>query len=136
MYPNSAQNTMKQQDQQQWHQDIGNALPIIDDRLYFCITQKGAHTNNIHMFSVDHALRYEPFFVDFGPLNLACLFKFCKLLDHKLKDDKFKKHKIYYFCDRSPQKISNAAYLIGAYQLIALQRTPAEAYRRIKSFGI
>jgi len=123
------------QERQQWQDDLAVALPIIDDRLYFTISQRAIHSPSIHMFSIDHALRYEPFFVDFGPLNLACLYKFCKLLDHKLRDPQFKKAKIYYFCERSPQKISNAAYLIGAYQLIALHRSPDEAYRRVKKFA-
>ena len=30
--------------------------------------------------------RYEPFFDDFGPLHLGMLFRFCKLLEEKLKD--------------------------------------------------
>lgn len=131
----SNNNTMSAQDQQQWQTEIANGIPIIDDRLYFTVSVKAAHTPNIHMFSIDHVLRYEPFFVDFGPLNLGCLYKFCKLLDHKLNDDKLKKMKIYYFCDRSPQKVSNAAYLIGAYQVISLNRSPEEAYSRVKTLG-
>jgi len=114
------------------HQELKNALPIIDDRLYFTMSKYARSTDKIHMFSIDHALRYEPFFVDFGPLNLACLYKFCKLLEHKLNDDKYKHCKIYYYCDRTPQRLSNAAYLIGAYQVVELKRNPIEAYARIK----
>eukprot|EP01083_Nonionella_stella_P286578 975387_1 len=119
----------------QWQQDISAAVPIIEDRLYFTISKVPRNTDKIHMFSIDHALRYEPFFVDFGPLNLACLYKFCKLLQHKLKDNKYKNMKIYYYCDRTPQRLSNASYLIGSYQIIELNRTPQEAYRRIKPFA-
>jgi len=120
---------------QQWQSDIASALPIIDDRLYFCMCKCPRNTDKIHMFSIDHALRYEPFFVDFGPLNLACLYKFCKLVQHKLKDAKYKNCKIYYYCDRTPQRLSNAAYLIGAFQIIELKRKPSEAYNRIKTLG-
>jgi len=116
----------------QWQNDVKAALPIIDDRLYFTITKCARNTEKIHMFSIDHALRYEPFFVDFGPLNLACLYKFCKLVQHKLKDEKYKNCKLYYYCDRTPQRLSNAAYLIGAFQVIELNRNPQEAYSRIK----
>jgi len=123
------------QNQQQWQADIGNALPIIDDRLYFTMTKCPRNTASVHMFTIDHALKYEPFFVDFGPLNLACLYKFCKLVEHKLKDNKYRNAKIYYYCDRTPQRVSNAAYLIGCYQLIELHRKPQEAYRRIKSLA-
>jgi len=123
------------QNQQQWQADINAALPIIDDRLYFTMTKCPRNTASVHMFSIDHALKYEPFFVDFGPLNLACLYKFCKLVEHKLKDNKYRNCKIYYYCDRTPQRVSNAAYLIGCYQLIELHRKPQEAYRRIKSLA-
>merc|ERR1719410_1165974 len=116
----------------QFQADIASALPIIDDRLYFTMTKHAKSTENIHMFSIDHALRYGPFFVDFGPLNLACLYKFCKLNEHKLNDEKYKNKKIYYYCERTPQRLSNAAYLIGCYQVIELHRNPLEAYRRVK----
>ena len=53
--------------------DVSNGLPIIDGRLYFTITKHPRNTESIHMFSIDHVLRYEPFFVDFGPLNIGCL---------------------------------------------------------------
>ena len=100
------------------------------------MTKCPRNTDKIHMFSIDHALRYEPFFVDFGPLNLACLYKFCKLVQHKLKDNKYKNCKLYYYCDRTPQRLSNASYLIGAFQIIQLNRKPNEAYNRIKSLGM
>ena len=41
-------------------------------------------TNALHFFSVDGDVGYEPFFADFGPLNLAGLKKFCDTLTGKL----------------------------------------------------
>ena len=29
---------------------------------------------------------YEPFYADFGPLNISCVYKYCKVLQTKLKD--------------------------------------------------
>ena len=68
------------------HADIQQAVPIIENKLYFLATKYRPKSNeNVHFFTIDNVLRYEPFFVDFGPLNLACLYKFCGLLKHKLK---------------------------------------------------
>lgn len=122
--------------------DIQNASIIIDNRLYFTVTKHGrkisANNNcmsNIHLFCIDHVLRYEPFFVDFGPLNLGCLYKFCELMKHKLADVKYKNMKIIYYCDGSPQHISNACFLIGGYSIIYQSKTAANAYLSIQKFG-
>ena len=37
-----------------------------------------------HFFNVDNELVYEPFFADFGPLNIANLHRFCAILNDKL----------------------------------------------------
>ncbi len=39
----------------------------------------------MHLFSVEETLRYVPFYNDFGPLNLGCLYRYCKLVIEKLK---------------------------------------------------
>ena len=116
--------------------DLKNTINIIDDRLYFMISKYGVNTKKMHMFSIDNILRYEPFFVDFGPLNLGCLYKFCKLIKHKLKDNRYKNTKIIYYCGNTPQKISNACWLIGGFMVIELNKNPYYVYNKIKQFGI
>ena len=49
-----------------------------------------------HFFSIDIELVYEPFFADFGPLNLACTYQFCEKLRAKLADPALANKKIYY----------------------------------------
>jgi hypothetical protein len=42
-------------------------------RYHFSTQQRPpAETAERHFFSIDFELVYEPFFADFGPLNLAC----------------------------------------------------------------
>jgi len=115
--------------------DLKNTINIIDDRLYFMISKYGVNTKKMHMFSIDNILRYEPFFVDFGPLNLGCLYKFCKLIKHKLKDNRYKNTKIIYYCGNTPQKISNACWLIGGFMVIELNKNPYYVYNKIKQFA-
>lgn len=48
-------------------------------------TVKPKSTANTHYFSVDDELVYENFYADFGPLNLAMLYRYCQKLNKKLK---------------------------------------------------
>lgn len=60
----------------------------VTDRFYFA-TFKGDHTikstTNSHFFTIDHELVYENFNSDFGPLNLAMLYRYCTKLHKKLQ---------------------------------------------------
>lgn len=60
----------------------------VSDRLYFVTlrtTVKPKSTANTHYFSIDDELVYENFYADFGPLNLAMLYRYCQKLNKKLK---------------------------------------------------
>jgi Dual specificity protein phosphatase, N-terminal half len=78
----------------------------------------------IHFFCIDNELVYWNFFLDFGPLNLGQLFRFCKKLNDKLR--KFPAVCFYSCIDHA--KRANAIFLIGAWQLLYLDRTPEQAY--------
>ena len=39
----------------------------------------------MHFFCVDDEFVYESFYADFGPLNLAMLFRYCMKVNKKLK---------------------------------------------------
>uniref|UniRef100_A0A8C9L9N3 protein-tyrosine-phosphatase n=1 Tax=Pavo cristatus TaxID=9049 RepID=A0A8C9L9N3_PAVCR len=56
------------------------------DRLYFAtLRNKPKSTVNTHYFCTDDELVYENFYADFGPLNLAMLYRYCCKLNKKLK---------------------------------------------------
>lgn len=58
------------------------------DQLYFITLRtpvKPKSTSNTHYFCIDDELVYENFFSDFGPLNLAMLFRYCIKLNRKRK---------------------------------------------------
>merc|ERR1719419_1104547 len=79
-------------------------------------------------FTIDKKMRYEPFFMDFGPLNLACLYKFCIFLNNKLYDQDILNGELWYCTSYNPKCIANASVLIGAYQVLCLNRSPTEAF--------
>ena len=56
------------------------------DRLYFAtFRSKPRQKQTMHFFCVDDEFVYESFYADFGPLNLAMLFRYCMKVNKKLK---------------------------------------------------
>ncbi|XP_035276319.1 dual specificity protein phosphatase CDC14AB-like isoform X2 [Anguilla anguilla] len=106
----------------------------ITDRLYFAtLRSKPKSTVNTHYFCTDDEFVYENFYADFGPLNLAMMYRYCCKLNKKLKSVSLSKKRIVHYTSFSPHKRSNAAVLIGAYSVIYLKKTPEEAYRALSS---
>lgn len=87
-------------------------------------TDKG-DKKQIHFFNIDNELVYWNFFLDFGPLNLGQLTRF----SHKLNDKLRKFPVVCFYSNTVPAKRANAIFLICAWQLLYLDRTPLEAYR-------
>uniref|UniRef100_A0A1I8I139 protein-tyrosine-phosphatase n=1 Tax=Macrostomum lignano TaxID=282301 RepID=A0A1I8I139_9PLAT len=103
---------------------VVSAAEIIKDRFYFATLQTTPKsTNSTHYFSIDDELVYANFYADFGPLNLAMLYKYCCRLNKKFKSFSLSKKRIVHYTCVNPKKRANAAFLVGAYQ-----KTPEEAY--------
>ncbi|XP_045657623.1 dual specificity protein phosphatase CDC14A isoform X4 [Ursus americanus] len=108
--------------------------PQIADRLYFAtLRNRPKSTVNTHYFSIDEELVYENFYADFGPLNLAMVYRYCCKLNKKLKSYSLSRKKIVHYTCFDQRKRANAAFLIGAYAVIYLKKTPEEAYRALLS---
>jgi len=106
--------------------ELADAIEIAPDRLYWvALHSKPKNTMKSHYFAIDQELVYEPFFADFGPLNLSCVFRYCKILEAKLKDPTLADKRIIHYCSHDPKKRANAAFLICAYQ-VSFQNIPAE----------
>ncbi|KAM9379417.1 dual specificity protein phosphatase CDC14A isoform 2-T2 [Phaethornis superciliosus] len=113
---------------------LGGASEFLKDRLYFAtLRNKPKSTVNTHYFCTDEELVYENFYGDFGPLNLAMLYRYCCKLNKKLKYFSLSRKKIVYYTSFDQRKRANAAFLIGAYAVIYLKKTPEEAYRTLLS---
>lgn len=60
------------------------------DKFYFTtVVPQRPDPNATHYFTVEDELTYEPFFADFGPLNLGHVYSYCRFLDQKIKVKKF-----------------------------------------------
>ncbi|XP_044288156.1 dual specificity protein phosphatase CDC14A isoform X5 [Varanus komodoensis] len=110
------------------------ASEFLKDRLYFAtLRNRPKSTVNTHYFCTDEEFVYENFYADFGPLNLAQVYRFCCKLNKKLKSFSLSRKKIVYYTSFDQRKRANAAFLIGAYAVIYLKKTPEEAYRILLS---
>jgi cell division cycle 14 len=108
------------------------ASEYIPDRLYFVTLKTSVRpksTPNTHYFTIDDELIYENFYADFGPLNLSMLARYCHKLNKKLRSHSLSKKKIVHYTSLDAHKRANAAYLIAAYAVIYLEKTPEDAFR-------
>ncbi|KAM6219039.1 dual specificity protein phosphatase CDC14A isoform 3-T3 [Rhynchocyon petersi] len=114
--------------------ELIGACEFMKDRLYFAtLRNRPKSTVNTHYFSIDEELVYENFYADFGPLNLAMVYRYCCKLNKKLKSYSLSRKKIVHYTCFDQRKRANAAFLIGAYAVIYLKKTPEEAYRLLIS---
>jgi len=87
----------------------------------------------VHFFSIDAELVYWNFFLDFGPLNLGQLFRFCQKLNNKLQDPRLANRVICFYSNATFAKRANAMYLMSAWQVLYMRRTPEEACEPFKT---
>ncbi|XP_061267037.1 dual specificity protein phosphatase CDC14A isoform X4 [Bos javanicus] len=114
--------------------ELIGACEFMKDRLYFAtLRNRPKSTVNTHYFSIDEELVYENFYADFGPLNLAMVYRYCCKLNKKLKSYSLSRKRIVHYTCFDQRKRANAAFLIGAYAVIYLKKTPEEAYRALLS---
>jgi cell division cycle 14 len=67
-------------------------------------------------FSTEGVLIYESFSHDFGPMNLACVYRFCTMVDEHRALNPSKT--IAVICETDAKKVTNAVFLLGAYLIM------------------
>mmetsp|Transcript_23141 Transcript_23141/g.60472 ORF Transcript_23141/g.60472 Transcript_23141/m.60472 type:complete len:426 (+) Transcript_23141:282-1559(+) len=115
-----------------------NAIEIIPGELYFVSAPSPPplSTEKQLIICTDAELHYEPFHKDFGPLNMAMLYRYCTRLSMLLKARQHEGKPIYHWTSsgaRDAAARTNAAYLISAYAVVILGLTPEEAYTPLAS---
>ena len=123
------------------------------DRLYYCALKSPPTSNKlllrnrhnekvpVHCFCMDDELVYWNFFLDFGPLNLGQLYRFTVRLNDLLRqvqqqqdnNSSYSKTKgrpvtILFYSSSDAAKRTNAIYLICAWQILELKRSPEQAF--------
>jgi hypothetical protein len=110
---------------------LARAIEFVPGRAYLVVLRPPAprDTAAAHFFSIDETLQYWAFYLDFGPLNLGQLYRFCRLVNGKLADPALRAKKLFLFASPHSHKRANAAYLAAAYAMLYCGRTPEEAWR-------
>ncbi len=82
---------------------------------------------------------YQPFNLDFGPLNLGKTYRYITQLQKLLADPKYRTSQLYHYTSTHPAKVANSAYLICAYQvtlfviqIVVLGRSAEQAFKPFK----
>ena len=66
--------------------------------------------------------RYVPFCEDFGPVNLACTFRFCEIVRREANAERPKN--VVVVSDTDSRFLTNAVFLLGAYMIMILDHNP------------
>jgi cell division cycle 14 len=104
-------------------------IEIIKDRLFWMSDAKTPRgEGQAFFFCIDDDLVYQPFFKDFGPLNLGNTYRFVTELEKLLGNKDYSKNKIIHYTSLDVAKRANAAYLMCAFQVITLNKTALEAW--------
>jgi cell division cycle 14 len=93
-----------------------------------------SNVSNRHYFSIDNEMVYWNFYLDFGPLNLGHVYRYCQLLNNKLNDPKLQDKVIYYFSHTHAHKRTNAAFLICSWFMLFQNKSPEDAFRPFKGY--
>uniref|UniRef100_A0A8C6WJ32 protein-tyrosine-phosphatase n=1 Tax=Neogobius melanostomus TaxID=47308 RepID=A0A8C6WJ32_9GOBI len=75
------------------------------------------------------------FYSDFGPLNLAMLYRYCTKLHKKLKVTARNTKRVVHFTGRDPKKRANAAVLIGGYAVSTCLQTYLQTFKLDAAVG-
>eukprot|EP00727_Mastigamoeba_balamuthi_P013821 m51a1_g9061 putative dual specificity protein phosphatase cdc14a (402) ;mRNA; f:76882-78759 len=107
---------------------LERAVPVIPDRLYFVSRRAKTleDTQQVAFINTDEMFEYQPFFTDFGPLNLGHLVAYCRLMDETLGREEGRRA-VYHWTTFDPKRRANACYLLGAYAILRHGRTAEEA---------
>ncbi|XP_059490610.1 dual specificity protein phosphatase CDC14C-like [Neocloeon triangulifer] len=127
------------------HSFLSGCCEILKGRLYFNskpITPDTDIGDDIHCFVTGDDIEYLSFFKDFGPFNLAMIHRYCEFLNDKLHYTPEHKHKKIVHCilGGTPEKALkkravNAAFLIGTYAIVYLNRTAKEVISILQKGG-
>ncbi|EJD54098.1 phosphatases II [Auricularia subglabra TFB-10046 SS5] len=84
-----------------------------------------------YYFTFDDQLKYVSFFEDWGPFNLAQVFKACIYIHELLQDKSLASHRLVLFALNEPRHKANAALLLALFVMIVQRRAPWEAFHPI-----
>ena len=99
-----------------------------DKCFWACSRHVPSDTEDSHFFNTDEVLIYDPYYGDFGPLNIAQLCRYSRMMTAKMTDPNVANKKIYHVCRPQTDTRANSILLCGAWRIICHSATPQEAW--------
>jgi len=100
---------------------------FVKDKFYFTYVKFALRdTPAVKYFAVDSLFQYKNFACDFGPLNMGHTYRFCRLVNELLYQEKHRKV-CFYSSNKFPQK-TNAAVLVCLYMILYQGQDPEQAF--------
>ncbi|KAL1923035.1 uncharacterized protein VTP21DRAFT_9411 [Calcarisporiella thermophila] len=113
-------------------------LEFIPNRLYFTWLESPPeceHDGDLQYFTVDHYCVYFPFHLDFGPMHVGHIFRFCGLLHEKIESSASVDNKLCLYTSADPHRKTNTAFLLCTYLMIVRGLMPEDACAPLSSIA-
>ncbi|KAF9129769.1 Dual specificity protein phosphatase cdc14a [Mortierella sp. 14UC] len=105
----------------------------MEDQLYFMWTAiNPISTRRTTYLTIDNYLQYTAFFSDFGPFDIADVFRFCCLMKERLELAKSQKKVLCLHTKPDDTKRANAAFALCCYMMLLHDMPPEEAYAPVE----
>ncbi|KAA6361291.1 MAG: putative dual specificity protein phosphatase CDC14A [Streblomastix strix] len=106
-----------------------NSVEIVKNKLYFLnINKQPLLSERDQFFTTDSTLRYKSFGLDFGPLNIGYVYRFCTMIDNLIQEHQNDNERFFYFSSFDQEKRANAIFLIVSYMTLFQNKTSQEAF--------
>lgn len=110
-------------------------IPLIEflkNRIYLgAFDSAPADTSDLVYFTVEDALPYNSFHLDFGPLHIGSLYRFAVVLHNILNEESNQGKAIVFYSSTSPKERANAACLLCCYMVLVQSWAPHQVLQPI-----
>lgn len=105
---------------------------LTPDRIYLgAYDYAPPDTNDLVYFTVEDALPYNAFHLDFGPLHIGSLYRFAVVLHNILNEEANQGKAVVFYSSTSPKERANAACLLCCYMVLVQSWAPHQALQPI-----
>jgi cell division cycle 14 len=113
-------------------------IHMMENRLFFLISNSGDVPHDLRgwtVFTTDEDFVYYPFCNDFGPFNLAIIYRFCAKLKYLLESTASPDGPVLYYTTGDNRQAANCAVLIASFLVMHMGRTMEEACQPLAQLG-
>ena len=109
-----------------------DAIEFLKNKVYLgSYDETPKNTSQLVYFTVEDALPYNAFHLDFGPLHIGHLYRFAVALHNILNDPKNSSKAVVFYSSNSPKARANAACLLCCYLILVQDWAPHQVLQPI-----